>query len=329
MARADKALDVYGAGKATYDLGASYAENGAFEREDAWNLLSYVPFAGAVLGGIKKFFSANKAIKGGAESTNELISTGKAGTEVVGQCFVAGTKVITPDGEKNIEDIQVGDWVLADDPNTPGGIVSRQVADTFVRETSTLVDLYVDGEVISTTEEHPFWVPGQGWVEAQDLQIGSLLQTDEETFVDVDRIEKREGKTKVYNFSVEGIPTYFVSEHGILVHNACGGTHPFGNLSDNDLIKSSQRPARSGAEESRGLQGLKKKIDRGNPAFSGLPKTQETADDIIREVFNSPTPVVKTGTSRNGEPYTDIFNPDTGRGVRIINDQFDTFVNLH
>ncbi|MGB5969458.1 MAG: hypothetical protein WBG70_14180, partial [Spirulinaceae cyanobacterium] len=44
---------------------------------------------------------------------------------------------------------------------------------------------------------------------------------DEETFVDVDRIEKREGKTKVYNFSVEGIPTYFVSEHGILVHNTC------------------------------------------------------------------------------------------------------------
>ena len=117
----------------------------------------------------------------------------------------------------------MGDWVLADDPNTPGGIVSRQVADTFVRETSTLVDLYVDGELISTTGEHPFWVPGQGWVEAQDLQIGSLLQTDEETFVDVDRIEKREGKTKVYNFSVEGIPTYFVSEHGILVHNACQG----------------------------------------------------------------------------------------------------------
>jgi hypothetical protein len=39
-------------------------------------------------------------------------------------------------------------------------IEARQVLDTFVRETDALVDLYVDGEVISTTGEHPFWVAG-------------------------------------------------------------------------------------------------------------------------------------------------------------------------
>jgi hypothetical protein len=33
-------------------------------------------------------------------------------------CFIGGTEIITRDGTKNIEDIQVGDWVLADDPNT-------------------------------------------------------------------------------------------------------------------------------------------------------------------------------------------------------------------
>lgn len=37
-------------------------------------------------------------------------------------------------GEKNIEDIQVGDWVIADDPTTPGEIEARQVLDTFVQE---------------------------------------------------------------------------------------------------------------------------------------------------------------------------------------------------
>lgn len=224
VAMADGFLDVYGAGKATYDLGQSYAENGAFEREDAWNLLSYVPFAGAVLGGVKKFFSANKAIKGGAKSKNNLLKkTGKTGTSIGGQCFVAGTKVLTPDGEKNIEDIQVGDWVIADDPTTPGGVAPKQVMNTFVRQTEALVDLYVDGEVISTTGEHPFWVPDKGWVEAQDLQVGDLLQTDEETFVDIDRIERREGDFEVYNFDVEGFSTYFVSDLGILVHNAdCG-----------------------------------------------------------------------------------------------------------
>ncbi|MEG3960460.1 polymorphic toxin type 28 domain-containing protein, partial [Microcoleus sp. herbarium2] len=83
--------------------------------------------------------------------------------------------------------------------------------------------LYVDGEVISTTGEHPFWVPDLGWVEAKDLTVGSLLQTGDGKVVDVDRVEKREGPFEVYNFNVEGIPTYFVSDLGILVHNTdCG-----------------------------------------------------------------------------------------------------------
>jgi len=129
---------------------------------------------------------------------------------------------LTVNGIKNIEDIQVGDWVIADDPTTPGGIEAKQVLDTFVRETDALVDLYVDGEVISTTGEHPFWTPDLGWVEAKDLVVGSLLQTGDGRIIDVDKVEKREGKFPVYNFKVEGIPTYFVSELGILVHNACG-----------------------------------------------------------------------------------------------------------
>ncbi|WP_263053640.1 HINT domain-containing protein [Oscillatoria nigro-viridis] len=120
-----------------------------------------------------------------------------------------------------MEDIQVGDWVIADDPTTPGGIEAKQVLDTFVRETDALVDLYVDGEVISTTGEHPFWVPDRGWVEAADLTVGSLLQTGDGRIVDVDRVQKREGNFEVYNFNVEGFHTYFVSDLGILVHNVC------------------------------------------------------------------------------------------------------------
>jgi hypothetical protein len=84
----------------------------------------------------------------------------KAGKQSTGtQCFVAGTDILTRDGEKNIEDIQVGDWVLSDDPNTVGEIEYKQVLNTFVKETTNLVDIYIDGEKITTTEEHPFWVP--------------------------------------------------------------------------------------------------------------------------------------------------------------------------
>ncbi len=57
-------------------------------------------------------------------------------------------------------------------------------------------------------------MPDKGWVEAKDLVVGSLLQAGDGRVVDVDKIEKREGPFEVYNFKVEGIPTYFVSELG-------------------------------------------------------------------------------------------------------------------
>ncbi len=60
-----------------------------------------------------------------------------------------------------------------------------------------------------------------GEIEVKDLTVGSLLQTEDGRIVDVDKVEKREGLFEVYNFRVEGIPTYFVSELGILVHNTC------------------------------------------------------------------------------------------------------------
>ena len=62
-----------------------------------------------------------------------------------------------------------------------------------------------------------------GEIEAKDLTVGSLLQTEDGRIVDVDRVERRFGQFPVYNFKLEGIPTYFVSELKILVHNAnCG-----------------------------------------------------------------------------------------------------------
>jgi hypothetical protein len=136
-------------------------------------------------------------------------------------CFIAGTDILTPDGMKDIETVQVGDLVMADDPSTPGDVQERRVTQIFQHEVSTLIDLTIDGEVITTTEEHPFWVPDLGWVKAKDLQEGTTLQTDDGAIVDIDHIEKRNGNFTVYNFEVEGFHSYFVSDLGILVHNTC------------------------------------------------------------------------------------------------------------
>jgi hypothetical protein len=134
-------------------------------------------------------------------------------------CFIAGTQVLTPEGVKDIESIQVGDWVMADDPNTPGDIQARQVTQVYIHEVTSLIDLMIDGEVITTTPSHPFWVPGLGWIRAEDLQVGTTLQTEDGRIVDIDGVQKRYGNFKVYNFEVECFNSYFVSDLGILVHN--------------------------------------------------------------------------------------------------------------
>lgn len=69
-------------------------------------------------------------------------------------------------------------------------------------------------------------------MEASYLQVGSLLQTEDGRVVDVDKVEKREGKFEVYNFKVEGFHTYFVSALGVLVHNANYSTGPTDDMWD-------------------------------------------------------------------------------------------------
>jgi Pretoxin HINT domain len=134
---------------------------------------------------------------------------------------VAGTLIQTRDGEKAIQDIQIGDWVLSDDPSTPGDIEYKQVLQTFNHETNYLVDVYIGGEKITTTENHPFWVKDVGWVAARDLGAGAQLETKGESWLGVERVDRHTSVATVYNFEVQGFHTYFVSDLGLLVHNAC------------------------------------------------------------------------------------------------------------
>ncbi len=125
------------------------------------------------------------------------------------------------DGEKAIEDIKIGDWVLSDDPNTPGDIEYKQVLQTFNHDTTNLVDIFINGEKITTTDTHPFWVQDVGWVAAKHLNAGYHLQTKTESWLAIDKVETHTGLTTVYNFEVAGFHTYFVSDLGLLVHNSC------------------------------------------------------------------------------------------------------------
>ena len=141
------------------------------------------------------------------------------------QCFIAGTLVAAKSGLLPIEDIQPGDLVWATDPDT-GETTLKTVVRTFINESEELVHLTVNGEEITTTPGHPFWVPQKGWTKAVHLRAGDRLQLLNGEYVVVDQVQHEllESPVFVYNFEVEDFHTYYVGTDSVLVHNKCGGS---------------------------------------------------------------------------------------------------------
>ena len=132
-------------------------------------------------------------------------------------CFVAGTRVATPNGAIAIESIHPGDVVFATDPEAPAPVGMAQaihlgaslltlppsiapmgartseltlplafsspstdrhvVTRTFVRTATSLVTLRTEHGIVRTTLEHPFMTARNGWTAAKDLTRGDRLVT--------------------------------------------------------------------------------------------------------------------------------------------------------
>jgi len=88
-------------------------------------------------------------------------------------CFIAGTQVKTKDGDKNIEDVKVGEKVYTHKDNW------KSVYHTMARAYSgDIMHIELEnGKVITCTPNHPFWVNGE-WVPAEDLTADSVLSSD-------------------------------------------------------------------------------------------------------------------------------------------------------
>ncbi|PJZ82986.1 hypothetical protein CH364_18565, partial [Leptospira harrisiae] len=155
-------------------------------------------------------------------------------------CFVAGTKVHTKDGLKNIEDIKAGDVVASANQYT-GKVSYKKVKQTFVKQTPRIYTLtYNNGTTVETTGDHPFYIQGKGWTSAAELATGDVslilngLRESKDTVKSANELRDiqflasltiisigiKEKETTVYNFEVEDDHTYFVTEAGIWVHNA-------------------------------------------------------------------------------------------------------------
>ena len=143
-------------------------------------------------------------------------------------CFVAGTQVLTKEGYKGIENIQVGDLVWATNVETNESAWKKVTH----RWTVLDKDIYEIGivspegsyQTIESTESHPFYVIGKGWVNTVDLTLGDQFINNEGVPIKVSSLKSLNRRDTAYNFTVEDYHTYFVTEQNVLVHN-CG----FGN----------------------------------------------------------------------------------------------------
>ncbi len=133
-------------------------------------------------------------------------------------CFTAETTVLTEDGFKNIEDIAIGDSVWAYNDKT-GELALKRVINTFTRDFSQIYKIYYGNEVLEVTHEHPFFI-GNKWLKSEELKVGDLLTLQNGLTKQIEKIEfVSKGDFKVYNFTVEGFHTYYVSGEKVLVHN--------------------------------------------------------------------------------------------------------------
>ncbi|MEV0948958.1 RHS repeat-associated core domain-containing protein [Promicromonospora sp. NPDC050249] len=139
--------------------------------------------------------------------------------------FAGATPVLMADGSrKQIKNIEVGDEVIATDPEG-GEEAARKVTHVWVHQ-DDLFEFEVDGELIVTTEDHPFWsVTDQAWEGAQELDAGEEVLGADGSALTVTRVLDL-GSIKsdaAYNLTVSGLHTYHVGVQDVLVHNAGGG----------------------------------------------------------------------------------------------------------
>ncbi len=156
------------------------------------------------------------------------------------QCasFSADTLIATPDGDKPISEIEVGDVILAYSEATEEVDIYHVSATHTQRHDTTL-----DGETLHTTDEHPFYVirdDQEQWVQAKHLHIGDrVVSALGETGIVEDIVIVDQPQT-MYNLTVSLVATYLVGDGQWVVHNtnACVVFGAGGDFSEytNDIL---------------------------------------------------------------------------------------------
>ncbi|GAA2634889.1 RHS repeat-associated core domain-containing protein [Actinomadura fulvescens] len=192
------------------------------------------------------------------------LATAKRASKGARTCssFVPGTAVLMANGEpKAIEEVEVGDKVLATDPETGKTETKTVLATITSKGKKNLVQISIDTHnqkfwtgttnqeqtsganfkiqksspktgLVIATDTHPFWVASgiDKWIKAIDLKPGMWLRTSAGTYVQVTATKSRTThEQRVHNLTIADHHTYYVhaGDTPVLVHNSngCFSTH--------------------------------------------------------------------------------------------------------
>ncbi len=271
------------------------------------------------------------AIKSACRSVAKKAKIGskKAGTSdctKVGECFIAGTFVLTKEGLKPIEEIEVGDEVLAYEEET-GEQAYKPVVRLFRNETKAWYHVKVNGEEIICTGGHPFYVlnaeedrkvvefegvkaSGTGtWICARELKVSDqvLLSDGSCGIIEEIQVEKLSAPETTYNFEVADFHTYYVSDCKVLVHNDC--TFEYVDTVDDALTRAEQHlgPSQHYYVDKNGVVNRNILVSDSDPA------------KIVRFDIDLSTPhVQKMGMHLNLETYAKPFGTPGEKAIQNI-----------
>ena len=215
------------------DVTITYANGTAITEGDTVNTESYTCYSGANYGYNKTVLKIVVKLKDTMTSVpsstvtlsnmkhDVIYSQTNRTCQTQTACFVAGTKVLTENGYKQIEEIKPGDFVYAMNEET-NQYELKEVLQKFDSLTSEIYEIKVANQTIRTTARHEFYIIDKGWVRAEELQVGDKLSSKEDIDTTITKIKiiPQKERTPVYNMEVEGHHNYLITEDNLLVHNA-------------------------------------------------------------------------------------------------------------
>lgn len=133
------------------------------------------------------------------------------------ECFTGDTLVKTPEGERRIDSLNIGDTVLS--KNLDINEIRPNKIKHFEAHPETKGYIIIN-ERLKVTQSHRLWI-NDSWKRAHALQIGDYLRNSKNEKVWIFQLDYNEENCATYNLIMENqrMANYFADD--LLVHNKC------------------------------------------------------------------------------------------------------------